>query len=181
MQVLLSMCLLPKHLMRKGTIRFLRDENIQERKTTIVFFFRREFYGDGLVIKMIEEMIKLIRTMRLDNTSVINEPFPKLRKETRRGQSLKLKILHKEIGDYRGQGGAHGNPTSLLIEFSFEAEKGRGQAKLNQLSCIRVSQLINYHHGLIDRNASIKRNHIETNQNFLGLKIDSLKILDKRS
>ena len=78
MQVLLSMHLLSKHLMRKGTILLLRDENIQERKETIDLFLHLEFDGGGLVIEMTEEMIQLIRTMRPHNTSVINKSFPKI-------------------------------------------------------------------------------------------------------
>ena len=57
MQILISMRILSKNLVREGTILILQDENMQERKTSIDFLFHREFNGGRLVIEMTEEKI----------------------------------------------------------------------------------------------------------------------------
>jgi len=57
MEILISMSLLSKYLVGKGTIHILRDENIQEWKKTIDFLFHSEFNGGGLIIEMTEENI----------------------------------------------------------------------------------------------------------------------------
>ena len=59
---------------------------------------------------------------------VINKPLPTPGAELSRGQSFGLKILHENVSDYREKRGTHCNPTSLFIEITLEAEKGRGKA-----------------------------------------------------
>ena len=81
-EILVGMSLFSKYLVGDGTINILRDENIKEGKSIVDFLFHSELNGGGLFIKMTEEEIQLIMTMRPNDTSVIYKSLPKLWQET---------------------------------------------------------------------------------------------------
>ena len=57
MKILLSVHFIMKNLVRKRTIIFVRDKNVEKGKATINIRFHGEFYGSWLIIKMLKKQI----------------------------------------------------------------------------------------------------------------------------
>jgi len=71
--------------------------------------------------------------MRRVDEGIINKLLRKLRIEQRGSQGFGFKIFHEKIDNNKGDQGTHGNTTSLFIELTFKAKKGRGEENLYQL------------------------------------------------
>ena len=112
--------------MRERIIIIPRNQDIKKRQATIIFEIHGELNEVRLIIKMLEEKVQFLLSMRPNDTGVINKPFPKFRLKKERGEGPGFKVFHEQISNHRGKGGAHSHTTILFKEFTFETKEGIG-------------------------------------------------------
>ena len=71
--------------------------------------------------------------------------------------------------------------TRVFIELIFETKEYIGQAKTCQPSSIRIGDVVNNSHCIINRDISVNRDNVKAKENFPSINLSTLKFINKGS